>query len=360
MCLTHKRQSLFLMMRIRSLLLLCSIQSDAQDGSNLPLMTRTERLYRLDQLLRTRRSITRRELLDALECSQATLTRDIEYLRSQLNAPLVFDEELGAYKFSTAAAGPTYALPGLWFNDTEIHALLAIEHLLESIQPGLLGPHVAPLRKRLEALLGKGGHAPDEIRRRILLLPANVRRPAQAHFTVCAEATLNRRRLLMQHHDRDQDTVNTREVSPQRLVRYKENWYLDTWCHTREAIRTFAVDALRGAEILDTTAIDVADAELDAVLAAGYGIYAGHKVRWATLRFTPWQARWTSAETWHAEQRSHYDVEGRYILEIPYSDDAELLMDILKYGPQVEVLAPPDLRAKAVERLRLAAEQYSG
>jgi predicted DNA-binding transcriptional regulator YafY len=321
-------------------------------------MTRTERLYRIDQLLRSRRSLTRQELLEALECSQATLTRDIEYLRSQLNAPIVFDNDLGAYRLDAVTPGPAYALPGLWFNDTEVHALLSIEHLLESIQPGLLGPHIAPLRKRLEGLLGKGRHAPEEIRRRILLLPANVRRPALAHFTACAEATLSRRRLRLQHHDRHLDTVSTREVSPQRLVRYKENWYLDGWCHLREAVRTFAVDALHGAELLDMPTQEVSDTELNAILASGYGIYAGRDVRWATLRFTPWQARWTSAETWHAEQRSHYDEEGRYILEVPYSDDIELLMDILKYGPQVEVLAPADLCTKVADRLREAAEQY--
>jgi len=322
-------------------------------------MARTERLYRIDQLLRSRRSLTRRELLSALECSQATLTRDIEYLRSQLNAPILFDSELGAYRLETSAAqAPVYALPGLWFNDTEVHALLSIEHLLESIQPGLLGPHIAPLRKRLESLLGKGRHAPEEIRRRILLLPANVRRSMLAHFTVCAEATLSRRRLRLQHHDRHFDTVSTREVSPQRLVRYKENWYLDGWCHLREAVRTFSVDALRGAELLDTPAKEVSDAELDAILASGYGIYAGREVNWATLRFTPWQARWTSAETWHTDQRSHYDAAGRYLLEIPYSDDTELLMDILKYGAEVEVLAPADLRVKINERLQEAAAQY--
>ena len=321
-------------------------------------MTRTERLYRIDQLLRSRRALTRSELLDALECSQATLTRDIEYLRSQLNAPIVFDNDLGAYRLEAAAPGPAYALPGLWFNDTEVHALLSIEHLLESIQPGLLGPHIAPLRKRLEGLLGKGHHAPDEIRRRILLLPANVRRPMLAHFSVCAEATLSRHRLRLQHHDRHLDTLSSREVSPQRLVRYKENWYLDSWCHLREAVRTFAVDALRGVELLDTPAREVSDAELDAILASGYGIYAGRDVQWATLRFTPWQARWTSAETWHADQRSYYDAEGRYLLEIPYSDDTELLMDILKYSAEVEVLAPADLRAKVAERLQEAAAQY--
>lgn len=321
-------------------------------------MTRTERLYRIDQLLRNRRAIARHELIEALECSQATLTRDIEYLRSQLNAPIVFDKELGAYRLTADGNAPAYALPGLWLNDTEIHALLAIEHLLESIQPGLLGPHIAPLRKRLESLLGKGRFASDEIRRRILLLQANPRRSTAAHFAVCAEATLSRKRLLIKHQDRALGTLSEREVSPQRLVRYKENWYLDTWCHSRNAIRTFAVDALRGAEIIETAAREIPDEELNAVLASGYGIYAGRNVRWATLRFTPWQAHWTAAEIWHAEQRSHFDDEGRYLLEIPYSDDSELLMDILKYGPQVEVLAPAELREQVAQRLREAAAQY--
>jgi predicted DNA-binding transcriptional regulator YafY len=325
---------------------------------NLRHMTRTERLYRIDQLLRSRRALGRRELLEALECSQATLTRDIEYLRSQLNAPIVFDGDLGAYRLEDSATGPAYALPGLWFNDTEISALLSIEHLLEAIQPGLLGPHIAPLRKRLESLLGKGRHAPDQIRRRILLMPANTRRSVLEHFTICAEATLSRHRLRLRHHDRHLDAINVREVSPQRLVRYKENWYLDTWCHTREAIRTFSVDALCGAEILDTPTHEVSDEELHAVLAVGYGIYAGRDVQWATLRFTPWQGRWTSAEIWHVDQRSHHDAEGRYVLDVPYSDDTELVMDILKYGPQVEVLAPAELRAKVAQRLREASEQY--
>ena len=74
-------------------------------------MTRTERLYRIDQLLRNRRAVSRRELLAALECSQATLTRDLEYLRSQLNAPILFDGELGAYRLDEQACGPAYALP---------------------------------------------------------------------------------------------------------------------------------------------------------------------------------------------------------------------------------------------------------
>ncbi len=72
---------------------------------------------------------------------------------------------------------------------------------------------------------------------RILLHPSNPRKLTLEHFEVCATATLSRKRLLLSHYDRSLDAVLDREVSPQRLVRYKENWYLDTWCHLRNAIR---------------------------------------------------------------------------------------------------------------------------
>ncbi len=322
-------------------------------------MRKADRIYKLENLLKNRKFISRKELESVLEVSRATLTRDIEFLRSQLNAPLVYDPELMGYRLEKSNdLGEIHELPGMWFNETEIHALLSIESLLESIQPGLLAPHIAPLKQRLNAILGEGKHVPDEIRRRILLQPATPRHLRLEHFQACATATLSRRRLRLTHHDRHFDTVNQREVSPQRIVRYKENWYLDTWCHQREAIRTFAIDALRGAEILDQSVVEVPDAELDAVLASGYGIYAGKEVTWATLRFTPWQGRWTSNEIWHPEQRSHYDEEGRYILEVPYSATTELIMDIMKYGPEVEVLAPDLLREEIAKRLYAAARQY--
>ena len=292
--------------------------------------------------------------------SRATLTRDIEFLRSQLNAPLVFDPVLMAYRLENGNdLGSTHELPGMWFNETEIHALLSMESLLESIQPGLLAPHIAPLKQRLNSLLSQGNNIPDEIRRRVLLLSATPRHLRLDQFEMCSTATLSRQRLKLLHHDRHDDTVNQREVSPQRIVRYKENWYLDTWCHQREAIRTFSIDALRGAEILDRPAIEVTEEELNAVLASGYGIYAGAEVSWATLRFTPWQGRWTSNEIWHPEQRSHYDAEGRYVLEVPYSATTELIMDVLKYGPEVEVLGPDSLRQEVANRLSRASAQYS-
>jgi predicted DNA-binding transcriptional regulator YafY len=43
---------------------------------------------------------------------------------------------------------------------------------------------------------------------------------------------------------------------------------------------------------------------------------------------------------------------------MPYADATELVMDILRHGPEVEVLAPPELRAAVRERLRQAGAVY--
>ena len=98
-------------------------------------------------------------------------------------------------------------------------------------------------------------------------------------FQAVGSALLRRRRLQIGYHGRGRDQTRDREVSPQRLVHYRDNWYLDAWCHAARGLRSFAVDAVRGASVLDKTAIDVNEAELNAVLGAGYGIYAGKRVQ---------------------------------------------------------------------------------
>jgi len=142
-------------------------------------------------------------------------------------------------------------------------------------------------------------------------------------------------------------------------VCYRESWYLDAWCHMRKDLRSFAVDGIRQAEFLDQPAKEFADRELDAVLAESYGIFSGRAKAWAKLRFTPARARWVATEEWHPKQRASFDPAGSYVLEFPYADDRELIGDILRHGPEVEVLAPRELRARCRDQLRAAQQLYS-
>lgn len=325
-------------------------------------MDRTERFYLIDQLLGERRVVPFSVLRERLGVSRATIKRDLEYLRNRLNAPIVWDREQGGYRFSDAERmGGQYELPGLWFNASEIYALLTMQHLLSSLDGGgLLGPHIHPLLVRLRSLLGSADNASDEIQKRIRILGVAARRMALDHFAVVGSSLLRRKRLQISYFVRSRDETTEREVSPQRLVHYRENWYLDAWCHLRHELRSFSVDAIRCVEVLDTPARNVPDKSLDDVLGAGYGIFSGRRVQWAKLRFSPQRSRWVASEQWHPRQKGGFDEDERYVLEIPYSNHRELLMDIIKYGRDVEVLAPAGLQRAVREELSASLDLYPG
>ncbi|MBL8539816.1 MAG: WYL domain-containing protein, partial [Betaproteobacteria bacterium] len=227
------------------------------------------------------------------------------------------------------------------------------------IEPGILAPQLEPIAVRLRMLLGSADHSAEEVQRRVRILGMAARRFGRADFAVVGSALLRRKRLSLNYYVRARDEITEREVSPQRLVHYRDNWYLDAWCHCREDLRSFAVDAIRHAEVLDQKARDVPESTLNRVLGSGYGIFSGHRVRWGRLRFTPERARWVATEEWHPRQRGRFEADGSYVLEVPYSDDRELVMDILRYGPEVEVLGPAPLRRAVRERLAAALACYS-
>ena len=269
-------------------------------------MLQTERLYKLKHWFDSGRCVGRDFLLRELGVSPATLKRDLAHLRDRMNAPVVFDRERQGWRFDQEQplVGPRYELPGLWFSAQEIHALLTMQQLLAQLDAGgLLGPHIEPLTARLGKLLESGVPSTDDLARRIKVHSVAARPMHLPHFQTLGTALLRRQRLVIQYQARGRGETSTREVSPQRLIHYRDNWYLDAWCHLRNALRSFSVDAVLRADVLDTAAIEVPDAELDDVLGSGYGIFAGKKVQWATLRFSAERARWVAAETWHPKPR---------------------------------------------------------
>lgn len=312
-----------------------------------------ERIYKIERLLKRNRAVPMRRLIEELEVSPATIKRDIAYLRDRLNAPIVWDRNLRGYRLDG-----DYSIPALYLTGAELQALLVLDHLIARIQPELLGSYTAPLRNLLQKLLGGPEPTLEELMRRVRIVPAASRPVAVEHFQAVCTALLTRRRLDLVYFSRTRNETTRREVSPQRLVHYRDNWYMDAWCHLRQALRSFALDAIQEVTILESPALEIASEQLDRELGAGYGIFCGPETRRARLRFSPRMARWVSRERWHAEQSGHFLPDGSYILEVPYSEDRELIMDLLRYGPDVEVLAPEELRQKVQQSLLATLRQY--
>jgi predicted DNA-binding transcriptional regulator YafY len=325
-------------------------------------MNRTERFYIIEELLRQRKAVSFASLQAELEVSRSTLKRDLDYLRTRMHAPIEWDRVTGNYRMAEAGphSGRPHQLPGLWFSSAEIHALLTMQHLLSNLDAGgVLTPHVAPLMARLNTLLEDGAdHDADQLRRRVRIIGLAQRAVQPTHFQRVGSALVQRKRLALSYLARGSGQATEREVLPLRLVHYRGNWYLDAWCHLRNGLRNFALDAMRGAHLLDTTAKEVPDAKLHAIFAPSYGLFSGSRIRWARLLFTPERARWVAYEQWHPEQKGEWQGDGSYLLRIPYADHRELIMDILKHGEHCEVLGPPSLRKQVVEQLTAMAGKY--
>ncbi|MDB6001486.1 MAG: DNA-binding protein [Rhizobacter sp.] len=333
-------------------------------------MDRTERFYKIELLLRSRGSVSFETLQDELAVSPATLKRDLQYLRDRMDAPIVYDRFDNGYRFerspgaAVGAAGDSgkHQLPGLWFSESEIHALLTMHQLLSGLDDdGVLSRHLQPMLEKLQSMLGADESESRELMRRIKVIGTAKRRVPSRHFELLGSALMRRQRLWLRYFKRSDRSESEREVSPQRLVNYRNTWYLDAWCHSSDGMRRFALDAIRDARVLGVKAKNVAVRELEAALDAGYGIYGGGaKLKWATLVFSPDAAQWVSNEEWHPQQKSRWLADGRYELSVPYGDPTELAMDVLRHGDQVCVTGDKAFARDIGERLARAAALYAG
>lgn len=319
-------------------------------------MSEIDRLYRYKSLLSSRRAMTRSDILLELEISPATFKRDLAKLRDRLNIPIVFDRDLGGYRLEKP--DDATELPGFWFSQDEILALMTIQSMIEQLEPGLLGPKLKPLRKRLDAMLSAEGIDPDQLTQRVRAVHAGKRHLPLAAFEAVAQATFERKQVWIRHLNRQNGETVERVISPQQLIHYRDNWYVDAWCHLRGGLRSFAIDAMEQASLQSEAAKEVDLISLRKQLDGGYGIFGGLPKDWAELEFSASRAQWVQHERWHPQQIGTLHPDGRYTLKLPYADERELLGDILRFGSDVQVITPPSLRQKVRQQAQILVSLY--
>ncbi|MFC7411853.1 helix-turn-helix transcriptional regulator [Hydrogenophaga atypica] len=224
---------------------------------------------------------------------------------------------------------------------------------------GLLTPHIQPLLERIRTLMGSGHGDAEQVAARVKLINANQHRTTDpVAFEVVGNSLMLRKRLRFSYEGRHRNEVTQRIVSPQRLSYYRENWYLDAWCHDKNALRKFALDAMNQPVMTEETAHELSLDLVNRTLAEGYGVYFGGQTQTARLRFNVTAARWVRHERWHPEQAMTELADGGIEMSFPYSDSTELVMDVLRHGDNVEILEPPALRQALIERVAAMQKLY--
>lgn len=298
-----------------------------------------------------------RKLRERMECSDKTVMRTINTLRDYCLAPLVYSRDAKGWYYDDKA-GERFQLPGLWLTGNELLSLSALTSILEDLGDGVLHDELSAIERSVDALLAARHIDPKVIASRVRVLPMAKRQQSSYQFTAIADALIQRKRLDIRYVSYSgQKTLRT--ISPQTLVYYRDNWYLDAWCHKRNAIRTFSIPRIQHLNLLAGKAKSVNRKALSEHFQKSYGIFAGGSHSTAKLRFFGATARDVAAQKWHSKQQGQWQGE-EYLLSFPYSDDRELIQDILRHTPHVYVEAPAKLRKRVQVRLQQGLERQLG
>ena len=320
-------------------------------------MDKFDRIQQLHRIFKTRRlPVSKRVLAEELECSERNVQRLLETLKI-VDAPLDYDPSVKGWHYAEDPDN-LFELPGLWLTSDELQSLSLLINLLENLGNGLLNNEIGVIEQEVNALLDARGISASAFADHIKVLPLAHRQLPGKLFNKISEGLLARKQLQIDYVSYKGEKT-TRKISPQTLVHYRENWYLDAWCHLRKNLRTFSIARMAGVQILETSATVIDKTRLNNHFTASYGIFAGSAKNAAHLRFSPAIAREIASQQWHPQQVGEWDGND-YLLTILYSDDRELLQDLLRHTPHVYVEAPVKLRKKLQSRLQRGLELQLG
>lgn len=317
-------------------------------------MKKQDKIYLLDQMLKAARfPISKETIAERLNCSIATVYRIISDLRDGYGAPIETDMATGNVYYLNNS---TFELPGLRLQSDEIEALLMASHLLEDIQTGLLKKPLSRLLENISALLKEHG---IQDKKNVQIIYALSRKADNRVFSGVFKALQDNFRIEITYLARSTNDSTTRVISPLKLTNYKNAWYLDSWCHLRNGIRSFALEQIEHCQILNEKCLEVTEEQMTQHFSGSYGIFSGAPTDIARIKVSPAISGWVAKEQWHSNQKISFLRDGSLFLEIPYNKDMELIMDILRYGENMTVLSPDSLKNKVTSIVRNMLNNYS-
>lgn len=315
-----------------------------------------ERFIWFDHEVRRQRFPNATRLAAQFEISGKTAQRSIEYFRDRLLAPLEYDHLRKGYLYSDS----DFLLPLTRVSEKELLALLISRKLISDASAGSLSDELGRVSRKLGSLLAAhlpGRAHPEEafsFRWRTI-------NPIDTEtFRLSTAALLQGNLLTFSYQAPSAARPDTkRTVEPHHMVNYMGNWHLIAFCHLRGDWRDFLLGRMKYCKVEETSFTFRENNEWQPLLEDSFGIYQNRDLFEVVLRFTPERSRWVKDEIWHEGQGEYPQKNGALIRTIMVSHEAEIMMEILKHGSQIEILAPQWLREKVAKEISSALKNYS-
>ena len=291
-----------------------------------------------------------------LTCSGPTFDRLLRKLRTENRLKIQYDRRKNAFICDCTDRDVT-EVPGMSFTQNELAAIFSLRELMKSVSDGVLAEVFCQFWEKVERLCDERSLSLSMWQNRVKILPIGNRDVKDDVFGTIIDSIVKIRLVEIEYKSLGK-SPNKRIISPQNIVRYRDNWYVDAWCTHDRVLKTFAMSRIMQVTIKTNRGKRISDKELTKEFASSYGIFTGVADKVAVLEFSGIAAEEVGSETWHKAQIIQKKRNGHLEMKIPYKNDSELVMDILRWSPVVEVKSPVELKEKIKAKLIDSLKNY--
>lgn len=304
------------------------------------------------RLCETEAGLTTKQLAEELEVTPRTVQRYIATLRD--SAGIDIEDAGGRFRI-----GEGSRLPPLQLDRYQATLLLVALRLLHQLRtehdPALVGAlaqlsgalRVPLVAQYLERTLASAEARPSNSERR------DVERAVIDGFVKSQAVDV--------HYVDATGNESRRTLRPYFLEPAAEGRHIYVFAHDSVSgkVRPFRLDRIRSARLAPETFSVPADFDIDSLISASWGIWQSDSAHNVVLRFTSEAARWVHETPWHPSAKVIPLDNGGVEVQLRVASEVEMRPWVLRWGSNVEVIAPASMREYVATTLRKAAEQYA-
>ena len=291
------------------------------------------------------------------EVSAKSILRDIDYLRSQRDAPIAYDAKARGYYYTEE----NYALPALSLNESDLFAICIAEKALRMHEDTPIYRKLQKVFRKIEASLPeKVSIHPAWVESKLSVIPEQQTRLAPEVWEVVSAGLSKNQTVAISYRKPGGRKSTARRVDPCHLARYQGEWYLVGYCHLRGGIVTFAMSRIETALLLEQRFAVPEGFDPARYAGSQFGIFSGEREVLVKICFSKVHAPYVLEREWHPRQTLARKKDGSVVLGFPAHHLYEAKRWVLSWGSGVKALAPKELADSVQKELAAALADYGG
>jgi predicted DNA-binding transcriptional regulator YafY len=282
-----------------------------------------------------------------LGVSSKTVQRDLDYLRDELDAPIVFVREENGYAY----AREDYVLPFLPVDGQDLFSIGIAAQVLALLGGTPIARSLRSCYERLARLMPPAVRLRPEIVRERLALRAAAFRPVREEtWQAVSEALQKGLALSIRYHRPGEGPGEPRIVCPYAFVLAGRDWMVLAEDRAAMQIKNFYLARIEDARLTAERYAIPRSFDAGEFFRHTFGLFVGKGPPFRfRVRFSPEASDEVRELIWHPRQKIETGPAGEAILELPAESLREARRFVLSYGRQAEALSPPELVAELRE-----------